>query len=246
MVLVFRSRTLNASALNTRTAMSTTKGSCDNSRLVVDFLFIMTKIKDLTGQRIGRLLVLKKDDTPHKRPYWICKCDCGNIISVSGGHLKENTQNKSCGCYKHERFETHGKSKTRIYRIYKGIIQRCYNSKYDKNKKYYIDKKIKICDAWRNDFMAFYNWAMKNGYSDNLTIDRIDGNGNYCPENCRWVDVKTQSQNRSNVYKIYYKGQTYTLTDFSNKVSLSRSTIRKKIKAGYKIEDILQYYRRNI
>ena len=159
-------------------------------------------IKDLTGNRFGKLVVLEQDKTKESRQsYWICKCDCGNIKSVCGTSLKSGKQ-ISCGCIRHERLKLgskaltkHGGTKTRLYRIYRGIIDR---TEYPSNIGYenYGARGIKMCAEWRNNFAAFRDWALSHGYSDDLSIDRIDNNKGYEPGNCRWATNDMQVKNR--------------------------------------------------
>lgn len=124
----------------------------------------------------------------------------------------------------------HGYRHTRLYRTYSNMKQRCNNSK---NHKYprYGGRGIRICDEWNspNGLKSFGDWAMSNGYADNLTLDRIDNNGDYCPENCRFVDLKTQSNNRSDNDFITYNGQTHSLTEWSEILGINRGTLWKRV-----------------
>ena len=123
-------------------------------------------------------------------PLWLCKCDCGNYKIYRGDKVK-NGIIKSCGYCNN--YQHHRLCNTRLYKVFDGMKDRCYN-KLRAKYKYYGARGIKICDEWLTDFIAFYVWSMENGYRDDLTIDRIDVNSDYSPDNCRWVDHKTQQK----------------------------------------------------
>lgn len=148
---------------------------------------------DLTGKRFGKLVVLERVKRSRKTE-WRCKCDCGNETIVQAANLK-NGHIRSCGCMISESNTKHGKWNTRIYRIYHSMKQRCNNPN-SAHYEYYGGRGIKVCSEWQDDFQTFYDWAMSHGYSDDLSIDRIDVNGNYEPSNCRWATKTTQSFNR--------------------------------------------------
>ena len=158
----------------------------------------MGKFIDLTGKRFGRLIVIQRTDQYQSGHIaWLCRCDCGNVAVVSGNRLKQGVT-KSCGCYKREKTAethyTHGYRKTRLYRTYRNMLSRCYNKNVENYKRYGM-RGIKVCAEWQ-DPKAFFEWAVANGYRDDLSIDRIDVNGDYCPENCRWVTNAIQARNR--------------------------------------------------
>lgn len=161
------------------------------------------------GNKFGKLLIIQKlpplNRNNKKRGRSLVECDCGNMIVVINSTLVKNT--KSCGCIQKEYIKnqknrkTHGKSTTRIYRIYHKMLERCYNHR---NSSYgnYGARGITVCYEWRNNFMSFYNWATNNGYSSKLSIDRENNNGNYNPENCRWADDFTQKNNKRNTILV--------------------------------------------
>ena len=126
----------------------------------------------------------------------------------------------------------------RLYKIYAGMKQRCTNPNYVRSKDY-LGRGIEICSEWLESYKCFEKWAMNNGYADNLSIDRIDNNGNYCPENCRWVDAKTQANNRRDVKKYEYNGEILSVSEWARKLGKPRATIEGRLLRGWSIERAL-------
>jgi len=126
----------------------------------------------------------------------------------------------------------------RLYGIWKGIKVRTHNT-HHKDYKYCGAKGITICDEWDKSYEAFKEWALNNGYRDDLTIDRIDNSGNYCPENCRWADLYTQANNKSNNHLITYNGKTQNMTQWAREIGVRRELIKDRLKSGWSVEDAL-------
>lgn len=163
------------------------------------------KAIDLTGQKFGRLTVLERAENKNGYVRWKCRCDCGNEKIVMSYQLRKGGT-QSCGCLQKERtaeaHKTHGLYHSRLHRTWTGMKARCFNPNL-KAFPYYGGRGITVCEEWKNNFQAFYDWAMSNGYEENLTLDRIDNNDNYCPENCRWVTMAKQNANkRSGGHKL--------------------------------------------
>lgn len=200
----------------------------------------MARMKDLTGQKFGRLTVIEQSGkNKHGNYMWRCLCECGNIKTIVGGELTRGNT-KSCGCLLKETMSktrtTHGKRKTRLYSIWADMKTRCYNPK-DKSFERYGKKGVTVCDEWLHDFQAFYDWSMLNGYADNLTIDRINNDKGYSPDNCRWTTVKVQANNTRRNHYITYKGETLTLKQWSEKTGINyRKLIARVNQMGWDFE----------
>lgn len=159
----------------------------------------MGKFVDLTGKVYGHLTVIEKDHSNKNGWYWKCQCDCGNITVVDRHNLA-NGSIKSCGCSRPGITRKSKRKASRLYQIWIDMRRRCYNPNLYAYK-YYGALGVTVCDEWQNSFTSFRDWALKNGYSESLTIDRIDCFGNYEPSNCRWSDWSTQRRNQRRCYK---------------------------------------------
>lgn len=203
--------------------------------------------EDLTGKKFNRLTVISFHGvTKSGNATWLCECECGNTNIVSGAALKLGSV-KSCGCYmrdvQREKHTTHGRSRSRLYLIYIGMIRRCYKEK-NPNYKNYGAREIRVCDEWLTGFEAFYDWAMRNGYDETskrgeCTLDRVDVDGHYEPSNCRWVSAKVQARNKRNNRLITYKGETKTLYEWAEKVGINPHTLESRFRRGWTVEKAL-------
>jgi len=192
---------------------------------------------DLTGQKYNHLTAVEL--VSRKPPRWRCLCDCGTYTTVLSSNLKSGKV-KSCGCIHHRGNPTHGLSGTRLYRIYKKIIRRCYCES-EPAFPNYGGRGIKVCEEWRDSVESFYEWAMKNGYSESLTIDRIDNDGDYSPQNCRWANAKEQSNNRRSNREFTIGGEQKDLTQWCEEYGVSYTTVHARITRGWDIIDALTY-----
>lgn len=190
----------------------------------------MGKFIDLTGQKFGKLVFIRK--TPYYKSghvLWECLCDCGNTKNVRGNDIRSG-KIQSCGCLKKQmvidKNTSHGLSETREYEIWAGIKKRCYNPKF-KQYKNYGGRGIKVCDKWHG-FKGFWE-DMQEGYSDNLTIDRINNNGDYEKSNCRWATMKQQMNNKRNNRLIKFNNTILTMTEWEEKLHLTPKTLNNRI-----------------
>lgn len=190
------------------------------------------------GKKYNRLTVIAFERIKRGRTTswnWIVRCDCGTLKSVNPYRVL-NGNTVSCGCHRLEQTIANNKKNkvkhngrnTRLYNIWHGMKQRCFSS-YCHDYKNYGGRGITICDEWKDDFSLFRDWSLKNGYADNLSIDRIDVNGNYCPENCRWVDAKIQNRNRTTCVDVEYNGKKYNIAELADITGINYGTIYTRI-----------------
>lgn len=206
------------------------------------------KTLDLSGRKFGRLIVESRADdgyssTGRRKINWNCVCDCGSHCVKSSRNLLSD-HISSCGCLKSEllternkRSGTHGQSRSRLYSVWGGMLGRCRNTNnqaYDQ----YGARHIDVCKEWET-FEPFKAWAVSHGYNDTLTIDRIDNNKGYFPENCRWVDMRVQSNNRRSNVLLEYAGQQHTIAEWSRICGIHPDTIGYRLKHGWSVEDAI-------
>lgn len=199
------------------------------------------KAIDLTGQRFGKLTVIEKNGKKGKDSAWLCICKCGNKCVVSTTNLK-NGHSSSCGCLRKEnirqRATFHGLSFTPLYYIWGAMMQRCTNPRC-KAYQHYGARGIKICEDWRN-FKSFYNWAIPAGYREGLSIERIDVNGDYCPQNCKWIYRAEQQKNKRNNHLITHEGKTQTISQWAEEYNIPYARLYARItKYNWSIEKAL-------
>lgn len=205
-------------------------------------MIISGRAKDLTGQRFGYLTVISRAENRvskngKQRVYWNCLCDCGNKVDVRTDNLT-NGETFSCGCYAKRRHSecmreiiarepSHGMVGTRIYHIWGNMLSRCRS---ETNPVYYRygGRGIHVCDEWYK-FENFYEWALSSGYDESLTLDRIDNNQGYNPDNCRWATMKEQNVNKRNNVYYEFNGEDLTLSQIADIVGINYKTIHRRV-----------------
>lgn len=203
------------------------------------------KAKDLTDQQFGRLNAIRRKAVIGKdgrsRTAWECVCDCGNLTTVLQDNLVSG-KIQSCGCLlneiSHNKNTTHHESSTKLYGVWLSMRRRCDTASVPAYQ-HYGGRGIRVCDAWDNSYESFRDWALSTGYSDTLTLDRIDVNGNYEPSNCRWVDRKCQANNRRTCRYITWRGETHTLMEWCEQLGLSYKKMHQRLTAGWDPERML-------
>lgn len=202
---------------------------------------------NLIGKSFGRWTVISFDEDrlrKENRSYWVCECSCENktIKSVSVSSLKRGIS-LSCGCITKEksraRFFKHGESGTRLYGIYTKMLRRCYEEK-DASYNNYGVRGISVCDKWRESFLDFKEWALLNGYDKDLTLDRIDVNGNYEPNNCRWTNAIVQANNKTDNKIININGVKKTMSEWCRHYDLHPNLIYSRLNRGLTGEELIK------
>ena len=184
------------------------------------------------GERFGRLRVWSYHGKNKWRiSQWLCECDCGEVLVVSSTSLTGGCT-QSCGCLSKDfpHGTTHGGHGSKLYAIWVSMRNRCNNAG-STNYKWYGGRGVKVCSEW-NWFPNFQKWALANGYAEQLTIDRVNGDGNYGPDNCRWSTMKEQNNNRRDNLWINIDGQAKTIPQWSDLSGVSQSTIWERVRRG--------------
>lgn len=198
----------------------------------------MAKFENLEGREFGFWKVIERAEnhSSTKSAQWLCECECGTKRIIRASILKSG-KSKSCGCHKNDYNRIHGGKGTRLYEIWRHMIYRCENPENQAYEKY-GGRGITVCDEW-HDFVCFREWAMENGYKETLSIDRIDNNKGYCPDNCRWATSEMQMNNRRMCNVLEFNGEKLTLSQWAKKTGIPRSTLLNRIKRGWNIEKVL-------
>lgn len=198
--------------------------------------------ENLVGKCFDRLTVIELAfDESYKKKKWLCQCDCGNKVVVTGSNLKSghSTQCKACQLSSMQKGNiTHDQSHTKLYYVWQGMKNRCENI----NHKSYADygrRGIRVCDEWHS-FDAFQQWAWSNGYGEGVEIDRINNDGDYCPENCRWVGRLDNARNKSNNKVILYNGEKKTLSEWATHFGVNYKNLSRNLSKGYTLEEAVQ------
>lgn len=198
------------------------------------------KIKDMTGRQFGRLTVLQRVEDhvyPNGRHdiQYLCRCDCGKELVALGIHLRSG-HTSSCGCARAEAarntMTTHGMTNTRLHDIWKNMKERCLNENH-KNYDIYGGRGITISDEWIRSFETFYQWSVSHGYNDSLTLDRVDVDTGYTPDNCRWVSQKEQCNNTRRNIVVRIGDETRTLKQWTELLGLKYCTIVSRVRRGW-------------
>ena len=203
----------------------------------------MGSVVDLSGNSFGLWRVIKRvENDKHNKARWLCVCSCGAEKVVSANNLVSGRSN-NCGCVRREKTVTrstsHGKSKTKLYRTWAKMKERTTNENVPAFKNY-GGRGIVVCDEWLEDFRSFYVWALANGYDENLTIDRIDNNGPYSPNNCRWTTMKQQNNNRRSNHILAMGEVSHTIAEWEAITGINKSAIWDRInKLGWSVEKAL-------
>lgn len=205
----------------------------------------MSVVKDLSGNRFGKLTVLCRAEdhiqpNGRHRQQWMCQCDCAQMVTVTRDNLVAGRQ-KSCGCERKKNtsrlFATHGLSGTRLYGVWSAMKARCYNP-HVREYRFYGARGIKVCEEWKDNFGSFRDWMISNVYDEDAprgqcTIDRINPDGDYCPENCRIISQFEQMSNLRSNRRITFNGTTATIAEWARKTGIDSCKISHRLAMGW-------------
>lgn len=194
-------------------------------------------MKSIIGNKYGRLTVVALSGKIGGHNVYRCLCECGGIAIARKDNLISGHTN-SCGCLQLERASIHNKSSSKLFKVWAGIINRCENEN-ARQYKDYGGRGISICKEWRTNFQAFYDWAIENGYAYGLTVDRIDNDGNYCPENCRIASREEQANNTRRNVLIEYNGQRNSIAQWARRTGINEATLWNRLRNGWSVEKAL-------
>jgi hypothetical protein len=221
----------------------------DENQLEAGGSGVMGNLVDLAGKSFGRLVVIGRNGSDRrKQALWLCQCQCGKERTILGASLRNN-RTTSCGCYLREiraaniirnaeNHITHGKTDTPLYIVWRGMLRRCYNENH-KSYENYGGRGIKVCDEWLHDFSAFYYWAMANGYSRGLTIERENNDAGYSAANCKWATPVEQSNNRRSTVRITVGDLTLSIVQHARLCGRAPSTIARRWRRGIRGAQLL-------
>lgn len=195
---------------------------------------------DIAGQRFGRLVAVEFHSRKPSMTYWLCQCDCGKQKAIALNQLRSG-KTRSCGCLaieeKRKRATKHGEVRTPLHNLWRGMHARCKFSGCS-SYRLYGGRGVSVCEEWAT-YEPFRDWAIANGYAQGLSIDRIDPDGDYQPANCRWVSKSEQQRNKRNTFHVEWRGERGCLREFTRKTGKNYSTVYRRIKNGWSVEDAL-------
>lgn len=208
----------------------------------------MGKFIDMKGQKFNHWTVISQyGKDKNGNSLWLCECDCNDKTQkiVSGTSLRFG-KSKCCGCTRGEKLKTHGKSSKKntseldkkIYKTWESMKQRCFN-KNRKEYKNYGGRGVRVCEEWISDFINFYNWSIENGVDLDLSIDRIDVNGNYEPDNCRWITFREQQNNKRYNHLLTFEGESKTIAEWERELGYKKGVLRMEIHRGKTLDEIM-------
>lgn len=198
---------------------------------------------DLTGQRFGRLVALSPAERRRGLIYWLCRCDCGQTTTVLTASLRAGVT-ISCGCFRKEKgaqaLMTHGRTKTRLYGVWRGMVGRCHRVT-DPAYPHYGGRGIALYPQWRNSFeeFEFYVAQLPHVDEEGYTLDRINNNGNYEPGNVRWATQSEQSRNKRTNHLVTFDGKTQCITEWAKELGMRKNTLQRRLSVGWSVEDAL-------